>query len=161
MPLLAVSLLNAHERLVNGFNRERNITMRRTVGVTAATTIAAGLIATTPAAASSVPSETTTTATTPTTNASALDTHKKSRKCDKPKRKKFNISWSPGMSSTTFYFNNHCKETNHIKVWATDSVTHVTVCENVRVRPGVRGSKKIWGPAKGNIDMVTFGRCPW
>ncbi|MEV1244398.1 hypothetical protein [Nonomuraea sp. NPDC049750] len=131
--------------------------MRRVTGVTAAVAVAAGLITTSPASASSsAPSETTTA-----TNASQVAAREKSHKCDKPKGKRFNISWSPGMESTTFYFNNHCREKNRIKVWTTDSVTHVTSCTNIGVKPGVKGKKKVWGAIKGNIDMVTFGTCPW
>ncbi|GIH21705.1 hypothetical protein Aph01nite_00150 [Acrocarpospora phusangensis] len=115
--------------------------MRRIIGVTSAVILAAGLVAATPDVAEAAAG-------------------KKSLKCVKPKGSKFNISWSPGTSSTTFYFNNHCRETHRIKVWATDSASHLTKCVNVAVKPGVKGKKRLWGVIKGNIDMVTFGRCP-
>lgn len=63
------------------------------------------------------------------------------------------------MSSTTFYFNNHCQRTKYIKIWATNHVVHDTYCTAIKVKPGVRGHKKIWA-AKHNIDMVLFGKCP-
>lgn len=130
--------------------------MRYTIAATMATTLAAGLLMTTPATAAESSQ-----AATVHPASEAADVQRKSRKCSTPKGRRFNISWSPGMSSTTFYFNNNCRNTQYIKVWATDSATHRTFCKNVKVKPGVKGKKKIWGVIKGNIDMVTFGRCPW
>ncbi|WP_431899606.1 hypothetical protein [Nonomuraea sp. bgisy101] len=128
--------------------------MRRTIGVTAAVTIAAGILMTAPAAVSA-PSEA---VSDQPTNASLLDVHKKSRKCDKPKNKGFNISWKDGVSSTTFYFNNHCKETNRVRVWYASAGMK---CKAITVKPGTKGSKKLHRIYYHNLMEVDFGKCPY
>ncbi|MEV1244397.1 hypothetical protein ACIBO2_24555 [Nonomuraea sp. NPDC050022] len=128
--------------------------MRRTIGVTAAVTITAGLIATPSAAASASDSA----ITAPPTNASALGIHRKSRKCAKPTGNTFNISWRDGPSSTTFYFNNHCKEKNRIRVWYASLGMK---CKAITVNPGTKGRKKLHRIYYQNLMKVDFGKCPY
>ncbi|TDD37292.1 hypothetical protein E1287_09040 [Actinomadura sp. KC06] len=140
--------------------------MSHLLGRTAAVAIAAAIVSV-PAVASASPVQATgATGTTGTTvsakaaDASTMAIHRKSRKCNKPKGKRFNISWSPGGASTTFYFNNHCKGTNYIKVFYTDSVPRLGLCRTIKVKPGVKGHKRLWNVVKHNIDYVGFGKCP-
>ncbi|GIH21704.1 hypothetical protein Aph01nite_00140 [Acrocarpospora phusangensis] len=123
--------------------------MRRTISVAAAVTIAAGLTVATPAAA---------TATAEGVTARSADVHKKSRACSRPKGKKFNISWKDGVSSTTFYFNNHCRQTQRIRVWYASSGMK---CRAITVRPGIKGSKKLHRIYYHNLMKVDFGKCPY
>ena len=133
--------------------------MRRAIPVTMAAGLAAGLVVAAPTAASAdqtAPApRTAAVATTQAGDVSPMKVHRKYRKCTKPKGKRFNISWSVGDLSTTFYFNNHCKGTNRIKVSYLDDN-----CVNVTVKPGVKGSKRLWLVKKSNIRRVGFGKCP-
>ncbi|MEU6716977.1 hypothetical protein ABZ897_36415 [Nonomuraea sp. NPDC046802] len=92
-----------------------------------------------------------------TTTAEQSSVNRKSKKCNKPKGKRFNISWSDGSLSTTFYFNNHCRGTNYIGIWTI--VNRKWYCVDIKVKPGVKGKKKIW-TATPKIEQVTLKKCP-
>lgn len=129
--------------------------MRRTIGVKAAVTVAAGVIAATPAAAS--PAQYGPTAALA-TNDPKPKVHRKHHKCDKPKGKRLNVSWADGISSTTFYFNNHCRETNRIRVWYANGGRK---CKAITVKPGIQGRKKLARVFRSNLMHVDFGKCPY
>ncbi|TDD37293.1 hypothetical protein E1287_09045 [Actinomadura sp. KC06] len=138
--------------------------MHRTIGVTAAVVMAAGLIGTVPATASAAPARAAGPSGAVAAGASAqagdvstMSVHRKHRKCTKPKGKRFNISWADGFSSTTFYFNNHCKGKNYIRVWYQSNGRK---CKNITVKPGVKGRKKLHRIYYQNLMHVDFGKCP-
>lgn len=39
-----------------------------------------------------------------------------SKRCTRPRNKRFNVSYTRGRTSTTFYFNNHCSHKSYIKI---------------------------------------------
>lgn len=127
--------------------------MRCTIAATAAMTLAAGLLGTSPALASA-PGQ----AVSARPAGEKLDVHRKYLKCTSPKGKRFNISWSPGVSSTTFYFNNHCKETHRIRVWYSSNGMK---CRAITVKPGISGKKKLRRIYYNNLMEVNFGKCPY
>lgn len=45
-----------------------------------------------------------------------MTTNRSSFKCSSPAGQNLNISWSPGNTSVTVYFNNHCAQKRYLKV---------------------------------------------
>lgn len=132
--------------------------MRRTLGVSAAVAMAAGLVVTVPAAASATEGgDHRPYAVAPADDASTLKTYSKSKKCIMPTKKKFSISYTPGSSSTKVGYKNRCLETKRMRIWYSSNGTR---CKNITVKPGVYGSQKVKGITKKNLKNVDFGKCP-
>ncbi|MFC6883336.1 hypothetical protein [Actinomadura yumaensis] len=74
--------------------------------------------------------------------------HYKSFKCSSPKGRNLNVSWDPGLDSTTIYFNNHCKQKRKIKAYLADQFASNGVRAGeykcLTVNPRTKGKKKIW-----------------
>ncbi|RKS78747.1 hypothetical protein BZB76_0177 [Actinomadura pelletieri DSM 43383] len=93
-----------------------------------------------------------------TAQADAAAVKRMSKSCSKPKGKKFNISFSPGKQSTTFYFNNHCSHKSYIKVrtYTTGKPNYTTKC--IRVNAKTKGKKKVWHVG-GRWDRTQLVKC--
>ncbi|WUH97932.1 hypothetical protein OHR68_31150 [Spirillospora sp. NBC_00431] len=133
--------------------------MRRTIGVSAAVALAAGLVMTVPAAASAAPDgHHKPNAVAQAADASTLRTYHRSQKCGYPnKDQKVSYSYMPGKSSTKFTYKNRCLGTKRIRIWYQSNGTR---CKNITLRGGVSGTKKVNGITKNNLKNADFGKCP-
>ncbi|TYK49517.1 hypothetical protein [Actinomadura decatromicini] len=89
--------------------------------------------------------------------ATPLSTRRLSKRCTRPRDKRFTVSYSPGRASTTFYFNNHCSHKSYIKIKVhVPGTGNVTAC--IRVNPRTHGRKKIWHVG-GSVGRVRLAHC--
>ncbi|MFC4014849.1 hypothetical protein ACFOY2_47045 [Nonomuraea purpurea] len=81
----------------------------------------------------------------------------KGSKCTSPKGKKFNVSYKTGIVSTTFYFNNHCKQRRSFKVMgaAGQKPPKFGTLACISVNAGTKGRKKV-GHAGFGVTHITF-----
>ncbi|TYB46281.1 hypothetical protein [Actinomadura chibensis] len=133
--------------------------LARTVGVSALalTALATPAMADTPPAAPAPHTATVKKAGAETPSATTFSTRRMSKRCTRPRNKRFTVSYSPGSQSTTFYFNNHCSHKSYIKIKVHVPATG-TVTKCIRVNARTHGRKKIWHLG-GSVGRVRLAHC--
>ncbi|MFI0447246.1 hypothetical protein [Actinomadura sp. 6N118] len=84
-----------------------------------------------------------------------------SSKCKSPKGKKINVSYQPGWLSTTFYFNNHCKQRRAFKVMGVTGQKPpkfgTVAC--IAVNAKTKGRKKVRHPGYSVTHIKFIKKC--
>lgn len=84
-----------------------------------------------------------------------------SSKCKSPKGKKINVSYQPGWLSTTFYFNNHCKQRRAFKVMGANGQKPpkfgTVAC--IAVNGKTKGKKKVRHPGFSVTHIKFIKKC--
>ncbi|KAB2346046.1 hypothetical protein [Actinomadura rudentiformis] len=157
-------LKNAAPRLATTgkiIRREDAFMNYRRLGLVAMTSIAVGAATLVPAVqASATPAALHATA-----KASADPTvriqQRPSSKCKSPKGKKIRVSYQPGWLSTTFYFNNHCKQRRAFKVMGTNGQKPpkfgTLAC--IAVNAKTKGDKKVRHPGFSVTHIKFIKKC--
>ena len=84
---------------------------------------------------------------------------KKSWKCSTPKGQKFNVNYSSGTNSTTFYFNNHCNQKRAFRVYLVDGVGASMGSKCISVNKHTKGKKKVWHIAESVKKVTSPAHC--
>ena len=134
-------------------NNFHNMNYRKPLIVmTAAAGVVLGAVATSPAALADTaqPKLTAGSASNATGDVSPAAVHRGSFTCSSPKGQNLNISWSPGTTSVTVYYNNHCSQSRHLKV---NLAARTDVCFTVSAK--TKSSKKVSNKFGAVVQSVT------